>query len=303
MDETKNLWVRAGALVAVLLMLLVLALPTTWQEQIASAFTTLGFGSSLASGGGLLTVAFLDVGQGDSIYIETPDGVQVLIDGGPDRKVLTELAKVMPLFDRSLDVIIATHSDKDHIGGLLDVLSRYTVLNIVRTENKNDTSVTDIFLALAEVEEGKLHIARAGQQLELGASTTLAILSPLGDPREWESNASSIVAQLQYGETAFMLTGDAPVGIEDYLVDSYGSLLVSDVLKLGHHGSKTSSGEKFLEMVLPAYGIVSAGKDNRYGHPHLEVLERVAAAGVEVLNTATAGTLIFKSDGKSVWVE
>ena len=252
---------------------------------------------------GLLTVAFLDVGQGDAIFIETPDGVQVLIDGGPDRGVLPELAKVMPLFDRTLDVVLATHSDKDHIGGLVDVLSRYTVKNIVRTENKNDTSVTDIFLALAEIEEGKLYIASAGQQLQLGASTTLAVLSPSGDPREWESNTASIVAQLQFGEVAFMLTGDAPIGIEDYIAASYGELIQSDVLKLGHHGSKTSSGEVFLKTVAPNYAIVSAGADNRYGHPHAEVINRAKAVGATVLSTAESGTLIFKSDGKRVWVE
>ncbi len=303
MDETKKLWGRAGVLIVFFLTLFALALPSVWREQVASVFNSLGDGASLSSDGGLLTVAFLDVGQGDAIYIETPDGVQVLIDGGPDRGVLVPLASVMPLFDRTLDVIVATHSDKDHIGGLVDVLSRYNVLNIVRTENKNDTSVTEIFAALGAKETDKLHIASAGQQLQLGASTTLAVLSPLGDPRVWESNASSIVTQLQYGDIAFMLTGDAPIGIEDYLVESYGELLQSDVLKLGHHGSKTSSGEAFLKAVLPSYAIVSAGADNRYGHPHQEVLKRAGVVGAEILNTADKGTIIFKSNGKQVWVQ
>jgi len=303
MDETKKLWVRVVVLVLLFLALLTSVFPSAWREQVASVFSSLGAGAGLSSGDGLLTVAFLDVGQGDAIYIETPDGVQVLIDGGPDRGVLTELASVMPLFDRTLDVLVATHSDKDHIGGLVDVLSRYDVLNIVRTENKNDTSVTEIFAALGAKETDKLHIASAGQQLQLGASTTLAVLSPLGDPSAWESNASSIVAQLQYGDIAFMLTGDAPIGIEDYLVESYGELLQSDVLKLGHHGSKTSSGEAFLKAVLPSYAIVSAGVDNRYGHPHKEVLERVSVVEAEILSTVEKGTIIFKSDGKKVWLE
>lgn len=250
-----------------------------------------------------LTVAFLDVGQGDAIYIETPDGVQVLIDGGPDSGVLRELASVMPLFDRTLDVIVATHSDKDHIGGLVDVLKRYAVKNIVRTENKNDTSVTEIFAALELVETDGLHIGMAGQQLLLGASTTLAILSPHGDPRAWESNTASLVTQLQYGEVAFMLTGDAPVGIEDYVAKSYGALIQSDVLKLGHHGSKTSSGELFLKTIAPTYAVVSAGVGNRYGHPHAEVLERVETQGALVVSTAESGTIVFKSDGKRVWIE
>jgi competence protein ComEC len=252
---------------------------------------------------GLLTVAFLDVGQGDSIYIETPDGVQLLIDGGADSGVLRELADVMPLFDRTLDVVLATHSDKDHIGGLVDVLKRYTVKNIIRTENKNDTSVTEVFAALTEVETDKLHIASAGQQLQLGVSTTLAVLSPQGDPREWESNTASIVTQLQYGETAFMLTGDAPLGIEEYLAESYGALLQSEVLKLGHHGSRTSTADSFLAAVDPRYAVVSAGKNNSYGHPHESVVAKVQAEGAGILSTATAGTVVFKSDGKRVWVE
>jgi competence protein ComEC len=252
---------------------------------------------------GYLTVAFLDVGQGDAIYIETPDGVQVLIDGGPDRGVLQELSAVMPLFDRTIDVVLATHSDKDHIGGLTDVLNRYAVKNIVRTENKNDTSVTEIFAALESVETDGLHIGMAGQQLLLGASTTLAILSPQGDPRAWESNTASLVTQLQYGEVAFMFTGDAPIGIEEYVAKSYGSLLKSEVLKLGHHGSKTSSGELFLKTVAPTYAVVSAGNNNRYGHPHTEVLQRVEKEGALVVSTAESGTIVFKSDGKQVWVE
>jgi competence protein ComEC len=102
---------------------------------------------------------------------------------------------------------------------------------------------------------------------------------------------------------AFMLTGDAPIGIEDYIAASYGELIQSDVLKLGHHGSKTSSGEVFLKTVLPTYAIVSAGRDNRYGHPHAEVIDRAKAVGATILSTTESGTIIFKSDGKRVWVE
>jgi competence protein ComEC len=304
MDEAKKLWVRVGVLLALILILAALTLPAAWREQAASALGSLGTGSGLSSGDGFLTVAFLDVGQGDAIYIETPDGVQVLIDGGPDGIVLEELASVMPLFDRTLDVVLVTHTDKDHVGGLVDVLSRYKVERIVKTENQNDTETAETFSALAEVEKNaEVIIAGAGQQYTLGASTTLLIISPKGDPTNWESNSASIVAQLQYGDTAFMLTGDAPVGIEDYLVNSYGEILKSDVLKLGHHGSKTSSGELFLKTVLPSYAIVSAGEDNRYGHPHQDVLERVGDVQARVLNTASLGTIIFKSDGKKVWAE
>lgn len=302
MTETGKLWERVLLLLGFLLLLIFLLLP---KDLVAKAEGLLAgvVGSEAVSGrDGLLTVAFLDVGQGDAIYIETPDGVQMLIDGGHDATILSKLASVMPLFDRSLDVVLATHSDLDHIGGLVDVLNRYQVANIVRTENKNDTSATELFLELESQEESGLHIAKAGQQLQLGASTTLSVISPLGDPREWESNTASIVTQLEYSDVSFMFTGDAPIGIEDYLVSSYGSLLRSDVLKLGHHGSKTSSGDLFLKAVAPSYAIVSAGADNSYGHPHAEVVDRVERTGAEILNTALEGTIIFKSDGERIWV-
>ncbi|MCB9810769.1 MAG: MBL fold metallo-hydrolase [Candidatus Nomurabacteria bacterium] len=250
-----------------------------------------------------LTVTFLDVGQGDAIYIETPDGVQALIDGGANNAVLRELGKQMPLFDRSLDVVLATHPDKDHIGGLVDVLKRYEVANIIRTNNEGETATIDAFNLAVSNEGTAISYATAGQQLALGASTSVLILSPAGDVTDLESNTSSIVAQLRYGEVEFMLTGDAPVSIEKYLVDTFGEALESEVLKFGHHGSRTSTADEFLDTVDPQYGVVSAGQDNRYGHPHKEVIEKAESRGVDIFNTADIGTIVFKTDGKDVWVE
>lgn len=256
-----------------------------------------------SAGEGVLTVAFLDVGQGDGIFIETTDGVQVLIDGGPDAKVLRSLGEVMGVGDRSIDVVIGTHPDKDHVAGLVDVLARYQVAQVIRTENVNDTAPSEAFDQAVLDEGGEVSYARAGQVWQLGASTTLTILSPLSNPQEWESNAASIVALLRYGETEFLLTGDAGEGTELFLVEQYGNLLKSDVLKLGHHGSRTSSSEVFLKAVEPQYAMVSAGKDNEYGHPHGEVVERVASVGAALVSTAEIGTIVFRSDGKRVWVD
>ncbi|MEZ4194802.1 MAG: ComEC/Rec2 family competence protein [Candidatus Paceibacterota bacterium] len=256
-----------------------------------------------SSSEGLLTVAFLDVGQGDAIFVETPDGVQLLIDGGPDAGVLREVSKVMPFWDRKIDVVLATHPDKDHIGGLVDILGRYQVSEIIRTENESDTAVSSAFAFMESDEGARTYLAKAGDVISLGASTTLMILSPSSDTSNWESNTSSIVVQLKYGDIEFMLTGDAPLGIEEYLVKTYGETLESEVLKLGHHGSKTSTADSFLEMVAPAYAVVSAGKDNRYGHPHQEVIDRVKNFGSTIMNTATDGNIIFKSDGTEVWLE
>ena len=251
----------------------------------------------------LLTVVFLDIGQGDAIFIETPDGKQVLIDGGPGSAILRELPKYMSIFDRSIDVVVATHPDKDHVGGLVDVLSRYKVGKIIETENKNDTAVSDAFSNYAKKEGAEIFLARAGQVLTIGASTTIKIFSPAFDPKDWESNASSIVAKVTYGEIDFLLTGDAPLNTEEYLVRVYGSALESEVLKLGHHGSRTSTSDLFLNTVKPAFAVVSAGRDNNYGHPHPEVTEKVLSRRISLESTIESGSVVFKSDGKLVWLE
>jgi competence protein ComEC len=251
----------------------------------------------------LLTVSFLDVGQGDAIYIETFDGVQLLIDGGPNSSVLRQLSESMPTLDRSLDVVLATHSDKDHVGGLVDVLQSYQIDHVILTENTNDTAVAKAFSTAVENEKVNTIMARTGQEINLGASTTLLIYSPVTNPEAWESNAASIVAQLRYGSVEFMLTGDAGVDIEEYLAKNYGDLLDSEVLKLGHHGSRTSTSDLFLDIVTPLYAVVSAGKDNSYGHPHNEVVDRLNMRDINIVSTAELGTVVFKSDGEKVWVE
>ena len=250
-----------------------------------------------------LTISFLDVGQGDSILIETPDGFEMLVDGGPNAAVLRQLSKERSFFDREIDVVVTTHPDLDHIGGLVDVLKRYKVQTILRTENENDKSAAEAFAAAAQKESAEEILADAGQVLQLGASTTIQIFSPTGDERQWESNASSIVLRVVYGNTSFMLTGDAPREIEDYLVKTYGTQLDSDVLKLGHHGSKTSTSEAWLDTVTPRYTVVSAGLDNKYGHPHQDVMQRVFARNIQTSHTGTDGTVTFYSDGTKVWRE
>ncbi len=251
-----------------------------------------------------LTVTFLGVGQGDSIFIESPSGVQVLIDGGSSSKVLRELAKVVPFYDRSIDMIMATHPDTDHIGGLLSVLSRFSVGQIVRPGVAHSAPAAEsMLLAIAREEnDGAIEtLARRGQVFDLGAGDAgrveLHILFPDRDVSDVESNLASVVARLVYGDTSLLLTGDSPKAIEKYLVSLDGKELQSDILKLGHHGSKTSSTESFLGFVNPQWVVVSAGKDNRYGHPHKDVTDRVEKFGIMQLSTAEKGSIIFKSDG------
>lgn len=269
---------------------------------IASAFIWLpAISSGQATDCNCLKVSFLDVGQGDSILIQTPDGFDMLIDGGIDAGVLRELGNKMSFFDREIDVVVATHPDADHIGGLVDVFTRYEVGTFIETTNINDTPAATA-LAVAAADEGSRYFnPEAGQIIELGSEVYMQILSPSGDETNWESNNASIVLRLVYGETSFMLTGDLPAEIENHLVDLYGSQLKSDVLKLGHHGSKTSTSEAWLDAVEPGFAVVSASLDNRYGHPHQDVMSRVFARNIQSSHTGTDGTITFYSDGQRVW--
>lgn len=281
--------------VIILLLFSISAVVVWWPTALASGPTS-----------EYLTVRFLNVGQGDAVHIMTPDGYEMLIDGGPTSGVLRELVAGRSFFDRNIDVVIATHPDTDHIAGLVDVFERYNVNLIIESGAEGDSAAAAAFLttAAAEVAGGaRLVDAEAGQIIQLGASTTVRILSPRGNTSNWETNTASVVVQVQYGDIAFMLTGDAPQSIEDYLAGAYGAGLESEVLKLGHHGSDTSSSELFLETVQPEYAVVSAGKENRYGHPKPTVIERAREAGAHIVSTIDNGTITFQSDGKTVWLK
>jgi len=244
-----------------------------------------------------LEVTFLDIGQGDATIIETPGGTRVLIDGGPNSSVLRKLAEELPLFDRTLDMVVATHPDTDHIGGLTDVLERYAVAQILMTEHEGGSAAARAFKEAVEAEGAVITMARRGQVWQLDTDTKLEVLFPETNTRDMESNAASIILKLTHGSRCFLLTGDAPKRIEEYLVLTEGENLQCDVLKVGHHGSRTSTSELFLAEVEPRYAVISYGADNRYGHPHVEVTDLLFNERVEILETAKAGNITFWSDG------
>jgi competence protein ComEC len=224
----------------------------------------------------------------------------VLIDGGKGHAVLERLGEVMPPFDRSIDVVLATHPDMDHIGGLPEVLARYDV-GMVLVSGVHDDGADEQALEAAVRAEGLTPVlARQGMTLALDDGVSLDILFPDRDVANVDPNVGSIVARLTYGDTSFLLTGDSPTQIEQYLVGEYGSALKTNVLKLGHHGSRTSNSEEYLGMVDPQYGIISAGCNNKYGHPHPEVLERLQQFKITALDTCGEGTIEFTSDGVEV---
>ncbi|KKW22797.1 MAG: Metallo-beta-lactamase family protein [Candidatus Kaiserbacteria bacterium GW2011_GWC2_52_8b] len=249
---------------------------------------------------GLLTVSFLDIGQGDSIFIDAPSGRQVLIDGGPNAGVLRKLAEVSPWWDRSIDVVIPTHPDGDHVGGLIDVLQRYTVDTIIESSVQGTTATWNAVEKAVHAEGARVVIAHRGQIVDLGDGAYLEVLSPDRDVPNVDTNLGCVVTRLVYGETSFMLPCDAPQVIENYLVVLDGGGLHSNVLKAGHHGSKTSSSPFFVGFVDPQFAVFSRGCDNKYGHPNQETIDTFARFNIKALDTCTEGTITFVSDGKTV---
>ncbi len=281
-------WIRKHGEIVLIGLLLVLVLSLMWMI--------------IAREGDVLRVSFLDVGQGDAIFIEYED-TQILIDGGRGGKVLSALGDVMPFWDRSIDMLIATHSDADHIGGLPEVLERFAVGAVIESGSVSDTGVYDAFVGSVEKEGCAHDVFRSGHILTLSDETYLEFLFPdraRSEVAKWEANTASLVVRLVHGETSFLLTGDVPSSVEMYLTGIYGNGLKSDILKAGHHGSDTSSAAAFLAAADPEAVVISAGCDNSYGHPDKEVMNRIEALGAEPLETCEEGTIIFESDGEHI---
>ncbi len=242
-------------------------------------------------------VHMLNIGQGDSFLIETPTGAQLLIDGGRDAAVLSELSKLLPWNDSYIDVVIATHPDADHIGGLVDVVKRYKVGLFLTSDVYADTQTYKDLITLVLEKHIPAYYVRQGMNLHLADKTDFTILFPDRDTHTWETNAASVVGKLQIGERSVLFTGDSPISVENYLVSKLGKTLDVDILKLGHHGSKTSTSPEYLKATTPALALISAGVGNSYGHPHKEVLSLLKKFGIPYVSTQTAGTYTLETDG------
>lgn len=251
--------------------------------------------------GGQLSFIVFDVGQGDAIWIETPDRYQVLIDGGPNARVIEKLGSVMGFWDREIDLLVLTHPHADHLTGLLDVLDRYTVGAVIDPDAEYDTAEYALWEEKLAQKKIPRYRATAGMEVAIGKYATLSILSPMETPRGRLSNVhdANIVSELSFGDIEFLLTGDAEAKLERALL-SRGRISDIEVLKVGHHGSKTSSSDAFLSAARPEFAVISAGKNNRYGHPHPSVLERLEAFGIEVFRTDIVGNVHFTTDGAAV---
>jgi competence protein ComEC len=250
-----------------------------------------------------LEVVFLDVGQGDAILIKTPYEQNILIDGGPGNAVLSQLGRNLAFFDKEIDLVVLTHPHSDHVSGLVEVLRRYQVKKVLMTGVLHTAPDYLTFLDEINQQNIEIEIANAQKDIVFGENLKLQLLYPwtdLSGQKVEELNNSSIVAKLIYQDTSFLFTGDAEAEIEQELIDS-GIDLTSDILKLGHHGSKSSSIIEFLKKVNPQYAVAQVGEDNNFGHPHYRTMTSLNELGLKFLRTDQLGTIKFISDGNNIW--
>ncbi len=247
---------------------------------------------------GELTVDFIDVGQGDAILVESPEGLTMLIDAGDNSE---EQRIVDYLEDKGverLDYVIGTHPHADHIGGLDAVINQFDIGEIYMPRKSHTTKTFKDVLLAAKEKGHKIKTAKAGVVLNLGEAVHVEMVAPVSDSYS-NLNDYSAVVRVAYGETSFLFTGDAEKASEDEMIG--GTYPIdAGVLKLGHHGSNTSTTDEFLQAVNPEFAIVSCKKDNTYGHPNKEVMKKLKEAGIKIYSTAEDGTIIAMTDGKNI---
>ena len=257
---------------------------------------------------GQLTIHFLDIGQGDATFIVFPDGTQMLVDCSIDARILEALGDVMSFHDNTIDYLVITHPDKDHYGGCVDVLDRFDVGQVIYNGYEKQDSVFWLeFWDVIQAEQAEYTEVTQLTHWEI-VSTSVQFLYPDHSLRDnphipgdesttVDANNGSIVLLLSYGTVDVLMTGDAEQKLEEYLIEMYGDKLDVDVLKVGHHGSNTSSIDPLLAVTTPEHAVISVGVDNRYGHPSPRVLKRFERASSTIWRTDRQGTITLTTDG------
>jgi competence protein ComEC len=264
------------------------------------------WGAAFSLPDGKLHVSFLDVGQGDAIFIQTPRGQKVLVDGGPSPTILlAALGRQMPFWDRTIDLMVLTHPHDDHVSGLIPVLERYKVKTFLDGGQEHPTPTYTHCLELVQEKGIPYQLARAGMQIQLDEGLQVKVLHPQGEllsGTDLDVNNNSIVLRLAYGQISFLLPGDVEEKAEAVLLSSNEDL-ASTILKSPHHGSDTSLSPRFLEAVNPQLAVIQVGADNKFGHPDPTTLAKLEEHGVTVLRTDQNGTVEVVSDGERYWIK
>lgn len=248
-----------------------------------------------------LVVHFLDVGQGDAILLQLPNGQAMLVDAGPDEAGPAVVSYLQKQGVERIDYLVATHPHADHIGGMDEVIRAFEIGKVYMPRVTANTASFERLLLTLKAKGLKITPAKAGVTVLAEDGLKVSFLAPCGSRYE-ELNDWSAVVKASYGKTSFLLTGDAEAESEREMLSS-GADLRADVLKIGHHGSSSSTSWAFLKAVSPKYAVISVGAGNDYGHPHRETLEKLAAAGVKVYRTDRDRTVVFVSDGESLSIK
>ncbi|HEY8458849.1 MAG TPA: ComEC/Rec2 family competence protein [Blastocatellia bacterium] len=255
---------------------------------------------------GRLRIYALDVGQGDSALIITPEDKSVLIDAGPPQAGDEVVAELREKNVQSLDLAVATHPHADHIGGMRPVIENFEVKNFLDSGRDYASKEYERMLRAIQRKRIKFIEAKKGMKFDLDSGVKIEVLNPQGNGqwitqiREGGSveNANSVVLRLSYGNFSMLFTGDAEAETEEAMMNSFASLR-AQVLKVGHHGSRHATSRRFLDAVAPEYAVISCGADNRYGHPTKQTLDRLRKAGVKIYRTDQNGEIAIVSDGNN----
>lgn len=287
--NSKQSIVKIGAITLVaIISLIIKQIPSTPEKSI----------STLSEQTGSMEVHFIDVGQGDSILVEA-DNSYMLIDAGENNKGSVVLDYLEKQNIKKLDYVIGTHPHSDHIGGLDTIIQSIPVDKVIMPDIVHTTDTFEDVLDVMEEKDLTLTKAVAGDEYSLGMAD-FEIIAP-NSPSYKELNNYSIVIKLKFGDNSFLLTGDSEKLSEEEILKN-GTDLSCDVIKLGHHGSSYSSSDEFLDEVKPEYAVVSAGADNKYGHPHSEILQEMKERNIKLYRTDEQGTIVFTSDGSNISV-
>lgn len=236
-------------------------------------------------------VVFCDVGQGDAVYIRIRNKIDVMIDAGPDKKILNCLGKHMPFWDRTIEVVFLSHHDSDHYGGLSYIIDRYRIGQILTIDYRFDTQSYKKLVENIENKSILYYYAYKGEKFSI-LDSTFGIYWPPKDLKTYDSNDYSLIILFQENDFRLLLTGDAsPLSLNRLSEDSLNDV---DILKIPHHGSKNGLTKKFLELANPDMAVISVGENNRYGHPSKQVLDLLYARNIKIKRTDKDGDIVFK---------
>ncbi len=252
-----------------------------------------------------LMIIFFDVGQGDSFLIRSPNGQNIIVDGGPDKKMIQQLGRALPFWDKKIDLVVLTHADADHLSGLLPLVEQYKVDSILQSSAQPHSKLSETWKELIKEQEIKIVTALSGQTIDFGNDFSFNILNPRPEyplVDNDDPNDASVTIKLNFRNVCAILTGDLAIAGEEAIINAKEDI-DCDVLKIGHHGSKTSTSQEFLNAVTPEIAVVQVGLDNKFSHPAQMIIDRLDMSHIKVYRTDQKGIIKLKTNGLNWYLQ